>query len=64
MVIPAAVRAELVAHARDEEPNEACGLLVLEAGPDSLAAAAEPVRTTKRVERAGFRPPGRSGRRR
>ena len=30
MVIPAAVRAELVAHARDEEPNEACGLLVLE----------------------------------
>jgi [CysO sulfur-carrier protein]-S-L-cysteine hydrolase len=30
VVIPPAVRAELVAHARDEEPNEACGLLVLE----------------------------------
>ena len=32
MVVPAAVRAELVAHAREEEPNEACGLLVLENG--------------------------------
>ena len=32
MVIPAAVRAELVAHAREEEPNEACGLIVLEDG--------------------------------
>jgi excinuclease ABC subunit B len=40
------------------------GLLVLESGPDSLEASAEPVRTTKRVQRAGFRPPGRSGRRR
>jgi len=29
VVVPAAVRAELVAHARDEEPNESCGLLVL-----------------------------------
>jgi [CysO sulfur-carrier protein]-S-L-cysteine hydrolase len=28
-VIPPAVRQELVAHARDESPNEACGLLVL-----------------------------------
>jgi [CysO sulfur-carrier protein]-S-L-cysteine hydrolase len=32
VVIPAAVRAELVAHAREEEPNEACGLVVLENG--------------------------------
>jgi len=32
VVIPAAVRAELVAHAREEEPNEACGLIVLEDG--------------------------------
>ena len=28
-MIPPAVRQELVAHARDESPNEACGLLVL-----------------------------------
>jgi proteasome lid subunit RPN8/RPN11 len=32
VVIPAAVRAELIAHAREEEPNEACGLVVLENG--------------------------------
>ena len=32
VVVPAAVRAELVAHARDEEPNESCGLLVLRDG--------------------------------
>jgi proteasome lid subunit RPN8/RPN11 len=32
VVIPAELRAELVSHARDEEPNEACGLLVLEDG--------------------------------
>ena len=32
MVVPAAVRAELVAHAREEQPNEACGLIVLEDG--------------------------------
>ena len=30
MVIPAAVRAEIVAHAKAELPNEACGLVVLE----------------------------------
>ena len=30
MVIPAAVRAEIAAHARAELPNEACGLLLLE----------------------------------
>ena len=29
MVIPPAVRAELEAHARAEEPNEACGLIAL-----------------------------------
>ncbi|MCP9486072.1 MAG: Mov34/MPN/PAD-1 family protein [Gaiellaceae bacterium MAG52_C11] len=29
MVIPAALRAELEAHARTEAPNEACGLVVL-----------------------------------
>ena len=32
MVIPAAVRAELEAHARDEVPNEACGLVVTRDG--------------------------------
>jgi proteasome lid subunit RPN8/RPN11 len=32
VVIPADVRAELVAHAEDESPNEACGLLVLRDG--------------------------------
>jgi len=29
VVIPARVREELVAHAKTEEPNEACGLLLL-----------------------------------
>ena len=29
MVIPAAVRDALTAHARDESPNEACGVVVL-----------------------------------
>ena len=32
MVVPASVRQELVQHARDEDPNEACGLVVLEEG--------------------------------
>jgi [CysO sulfur-carrier protein]-S-L-cysteine hydrolase len=32
VVIPAAVREQLVAHSREEEPNEACGLIVLRAG--------------------------------
>ena len=32
MVIPAEVRAELVAHAKAEAPNEACGLVVLRDG--------------------------------
>lgn len=30
MVVPADVRAEIAAHARDETPNEACGLLLLD----------------------------------
>jgi proteasome lid subunit RPN8/RPN11 len=32
VVIPAAIRAELEAHARAEEPNEACGLVALKDG--------------------------------
>jgi len=32
VVIPAEVRAELEQHARDEAPNEACGLIVLRDG--------------------------------
>jgi proteasome lid subunit RPN8/RPN11 len=32
VVVPQAVRAALVAHTREEEPNEACGLVVLKDG--------------------------------
>jgi len=32
VVIPAAVRGQLEAHARDEAPNEACGVVVLKDG--------------------------------
>jgi proteasome lid subunit RPN8/RPN11 len=32
VVIPAVIRAELVAHSQEEAPNEACGLLVLRDG--------------------------------
>lgn len=32
MVVPAAIRAELVAHARAEAPNEACGLIAFRDG--------------------------------
>ena len=32
MTIPAAVRAELVAHAREEAPNECCGLVLVRDG--------------------------------
>jgi [CysO sulfur-carrier protein]-S-L-cysteine hydrolase len=32
VVIPAEVRAELAEHARDEAPNEACGVIVLRDG--------------------------------
>ena len=38
-----------------DEVVELRGLLVLERGPESLDAAAEPVRTTSRVVRAGGR---------
>ena len=30
VVVPAALRAEIAAHARDESPNESCGLLLLD----------------------------------
>ena len=46
-----------------DEVVELRGLLVLQSGPESLEAGAEPVRTTSRAVRAGYRPPGRSGRR-
>ncbi|HET7567023.1 MAG TPA: Mov34/MPN/PAD-1 family protein [Gaiellaceae bacterium] len=32
VVVPAAVREAIVAHAREEDPNESCGLLVLRDG--------------------------------
>ena len=32
MVVPEAIRAELLAHARDEAPNEACGLVAFRDG--------------------------------
>jgi proteasome lid subunit RPN8/RPN11 len=32
VVVPAAVRDQLAAHAREEQPNESCGLLVLKDG--------------------------------
>jgi proteasome lid subunit RPN8/RPN11 len=41
VVVPAEVRAEIAAHARDEAPNEACGLLLLDG-----ATAVEYVRAT------------------
>jgi proteasome lid subunit RPN8/RPN11 len=30
VVVPAAIRAEIAAHAREESPNESCGLLLLD----------------------------------
>ena len=55
MVIPAEVRSALVAHAEDEKPNEACGLILLR---DSVAhdyvrgenAAASPYRFDLKVD--------------
>ena len=49
MVIPARVRDEIVRHARDEQPNESCGLLVLRDGvadryERGVNAAASPYR--------------------
>jgi proteasome lid subunit RPN8/RPN11 len=41
VVIPAAVRSALVEHAHAEEPNEACGLIVLR---DGVAERYEPAR--------------------
>jgi proteasome lid subunit RPN8/RPN11 len=32
VVVPAQVREQLVAHSREEDPNEACGLVVLRGG--------------------------------
>jgi proteasome lid subunit RPN8/RPN11 len=32
VVVPAAIRAQLVAHAREEAPNEACGLIAFRDG--------------------------------
>jgi proteasome lid subunit RPN8/RPN11 len=32
VVVPAEVREQLVAHSREEDPNEACGLIVLRGG--------------------------------
>jgi proteasome lid subunit RPN8/RPN11 len=32
VVVPAEVREQLVAHSREEDPNEACGLVVLRGG--------------------------------
>jgi proteasome lid subunit RPN8/RPN11 len=53
--VPAEVRRELVEHARAESPNEACGLVVLEAGVarryvPGRNAAASPYRFELEVE--------------
>jgi proteasome lid subunit RPN8/RPN11 len=49
VVIPERVRAEIARHARDEDPNESCGLLVLRDGiadryEQGVNAAASPYR--------------------
>jgi proteasome lid subunit RPN8/RPN11 len=43
VVIPARVRAELVAHAEAEQPNEACGLILLREGVAERYVAGENV---------------------
>ena len=55
MVIPAGIRAELEAHARAEEPNEACGLLAFRDGVaeryvEGRNAAASPYRFELEVD--------------
>jgi len=47
VVIPAAVRAALVAHSQQEAPNEACGLLLLR---DGRAERYEPGRNAAQDE--------------
>ena len=39
MVVPDAIRAELVAHAREEAPNECCGLVLSATGSRSSTSA-------------------------
>ena len=55
MVVPAALRAELAAHAQSELPNEACGLVVFKDGVaerfvPGTNAAASPYRFELEVE--------------
>jgi proteasome lid subunit RPN8/RPN11 len=55
VVIPGAVRGELVRHAREEAPNESCGLLVLRDGiaeryERGVNAAASPYRFDLRMD--------------
>ena len=51
VVIPAEVRAELEQHARDEAPNEACGLIVLRDGrAERYVRGRNPARSPYRFE--------------
>lgn len=53
-VLPAEIRAEIVEHARRENPNEACGLIV---GSDSAASGGQAVRfiATRNAANSPFR---------